>query len=306
MAGYEALGDRCLVLLNLDYLAALASRHADALNTPVAEFTLRGRRFGPWPDVSMMGVVNLSRDSWYRESVVLNVEAAVRRGRRLAAAIVDVGAESTILHAERVDAGRQISQLLPVVRELSGAGALVSVETYDPAVARPALSAGASVLNMTAGESTEPLYRLAAEFGAGVIICFVQGANVREVGDLAAGSDPSAALYEYFAREVERAHACGVEAMWIDAGLGFYYTNLADSAQRVRYQIETMLNSFRLRKLGRPVCHALPHAFEYFEEEVRSAEPFFAVMALLGQTDLLRTHEVAKVRGVIEALRTVG
>lgn len=309
MVGYQALGDCCLTLLNLDYLAQLATSHAAALHAPVAELTLRGRRFAPWPDVSMMGVVNLSRDSWYRESVVMSVDAAVRRGRRLAvegAAIIDVGAESTILDASRVDAAAQQSSLVPIVRELSAANVLVSVETYYPDVARAALSAGAAVLNLTAGEATEPFYRLAAEHDAGVIICFVAGANVREVGDLATGPAHQSALYEYFARETELAASCGVKALWIDAGLGFYYRNLTDSTQRVRYQIETMLNTFRLRTLGWPVCHALPHAFEYFEEEVRSAEPFFAVMALLGQTDLLRTHEVAKVKGVVEALQAAG
>jgi len=69
--------------------------------------------------------------------------------------------------------------------------------------------------------------------------------------------------------------------------------------------MRVFLNSFRLRSLGWPICHALPHAFECFEEEVRAAEPFFAVLALLGQTSLLRTHEVAKVRGVLRAMELV-
>jgi dihydropteroate synthase len=293
-------------LLDLERLAALVARYPEALNPKVAEFTLRGQRFAPWPDASLMGVVNLSRDSWYRESVVLNVEAAVRRGRRLAvegAKLVDVGAESTILNAERVGAEAQSAALLPVIRELSDSAVLVSVETYLPGVAEACLRAGAAVLNLTAGVTTEPFYRLAAEHDAAVIVCFVQGANVREVGDLQLSGDRAQVLYEYFAREVERAEACGVTRLWIDAGLGFYYRNLSDSAERVRYQIETFVNTFRLRTLGRPVCHALPHAFEYFEEEVRSAEPFFGVMALLGKTDLLRTHEVAKVRGVLAAMQ---
>ena len=50
------------------------------------------------------------------------------------------------------------------------------------------------------------------------------------------------------------------------------------------------------------MCHALPHAFEYFGDQVRSAEPFFAVLAALGKTDLFRTHEVAKVRAVLDTL----
>jgi hypothetical protein len=67
--------------------------------------------------------------------------------------------------------------------------------------------------------------------------------------------------------------------------------------------MRVFLNSFRLRTLGFPVCHALPHAFEYFGEEVRCAEPFFAVLAALGKTDLFRTHEVARTRAVLDTLR---
>ena len=66
--------------------------------------------------------------------------------------------------------------------------------------------------------------------------------------------------------------------------------------------MKVFLNTFRLRQLGWPVCHALPHAFEYFGEEVRTAESFFAVLAALGKTSLFRTHEVPKVRAVLETL----
>jgi len=296
-------------MLTLDYLSHLADTHRAALPTAVRSFMLKSQVFHPWPDVALMGVVNLSRDSWYRESVVSSVEAAVRRGLRLAAEgarLIDVGAESTLLQANRVDAGEQTRQLRPVIEQLSAAGVLVSVETYHPSVTRTCLEAGAAVVNLTAGRDTGVFYRMAAEHGAGVIICYVQeAANVREVTDFHRLEDPITLLYDYFARETEAAVQAGCERLWIDPGLGFYYRNLQDSGQRVRHQMETFLNSFRLRTLGWPVCHALPHAFEYFEEEVRCAEPFFAVMALLGQTDLLRTHEVARVRGVLETLKVM-
>jgi len=110
-------------------------------------------------------------------------------------------------------------------------------------------------------------------------------------------------LQEYFARQIEAATSAGISRIWIDPGLGFYYRNLQDSDVRVRHQLRVFLNSFRLRALGWPICHALPHAFACFEEEVRTAEPFFAVPALLGQASLLRTHEVAKVRGVLKAMQ---
>ncbi len=292
-------------MLSLEYLAELAATHQRVLSAPVKEFTLGSRHFAFNSRPALMGVINLSPDSWYRESVCLNAEAATQRGKVLAAqgaAVVDVGAESTLAHARRVDDSTQKSKLLPVIEALSREGILVSIETYHLAVARAGLKAGASVLNLTGTKGNEAFYRLAAEHAAAVIICYVQGTHVREVRDFALTSDPVAGMYEYFARQVERAAGAGAEKLVLDPGLGFYYRNLQDSAVRVRHQMSVFLNSFRLRALGFPICHALPHAFEYFGEEVRCAEPFFAVIAALGKTSLFRTHKVARTKAVRDTL----
>jgi dihydropteroate synthase len=192
-----------------------------------------------------------------------------------------------------------------VVRVLAAAGLCVSVETYHSSVTTACLKAGARVLNLTGTMGSEEIFREVADFDAAVIICFVQGDNVRAVGDLDLGTDPIAALYEFFARQIEAATNAGVSRIWIDPGLGFYYRNLQDSGARIRHQMQIFLNSFRLRALGWPVCQALPHAFECFEDEVRTAEPFFATLALLGQASLLRTHEISKVRGVLGTMAQV-
>ena len=293
-------------MLDLATLAALHDKYRDAAALPVADFALGPHRFDFSAQPYLMGVVNMSADSWYRESVVLNAEAAIRRGRILheqGAAIIDVGAESTLAHAAQIDGAAQSGALIPVVRELSAAGICVSVETYHSSVTTACLKAGAKVLNLTGTVNCDEIFRKVADFDAGVIICFVQGDNVREVDRLNLGPDPITTLHDFFARQIEAATNAGISRIWIDPGLGFYYRNLQDSSERIRHQMHIFLNSFRLRALGWPICHALPHAFECFEDEVRVAEPFFAVLALLGQASLLRTHEVAKVRGV---LRTMG
>ena len=293
-------------MLSLEYLAGLFERHREAARAQVREFTLRDRRFAFNRQPAIMGVVNLSPDSWYRESVCLTAETAIRRAQVLQAQgadLIDLGAESTLAQAARVDEGSQKGLLLPVLKALRAAGLLVSIETYQPAVTRACLEAGAEVLNLTGTEGTEELFRMVAAHGAAVIICYVQGRNVREVGDFDFGADPVALMRDYFARQIETAQRQGVEKILIDPGLGFYYRNLGDSAVRVRHQMTVFLNTFRLRALGFPICHALPHAFEYFGEEVRCAEPFFAVLAALGQTDLFRTHEVPRIRAVLQTLR---
>lgn len=292
-------------MLRLEHLAELFTEHREAAQARVAEFSLRGTRFDFNSRPFVMGVINLSAESWYRESVCLSTERAIERGAILAAqgaSILDVGAESTLAQAGRIDEAAQSARLVPVVRGLSERNLLVSVETYHRSVTQACLEAGASVINLTGSAGSEEIYKLVASHAAAVIICYVQGANVREVGDFDLGGDPIQLMSGYFARQIELARKCGVEKILIDPGLGFYYRNLQDSATRVRHQMRTFLNTFRLRQLGYPVCHALPHAFEYFGEEVRSAEPFFAVLAALGKTDLFRTHEVARTHAVLKTL----
>jgi dihydropteroate synthase len=294
------------VMLKLENLAELLEQNRAAASTRVRKFSIGGKPFKFNSQPAIMGVVNLSADSWYRESVCLSAEAAVRRGRTLAAQgadIVDIGAESTLVHAARVGDAAQKSKLIPVVKKLRAEKILVSVETYSAKVARAALEAGANILNLTGGANPKEIFKMAAAHDAAVIICFVQGRNVREVGDFDFGADPVEMMRDYFSRQVEMAQRNGAEKILLDPGLGFYYRNLQDSAVRVRHQMSIFLNTFRLRALGFPICHALPHAFEFFGDEVRCAEPFFAVLAALGKTDLFRTHEVPRIKAVLETMR---
>lgn len=292
-------------MITLEHLAELYDKNRAAAKAAVKAFSLKGVEFAFNAGPSIMGVVNLSADSWYRESVCLSAETAIRRGevlRAQGAKLIDVGAESTLAHAARVNDLEQNSRLLPVIRALTERGILVSAETYSPPVARKCLQAGAAVLNLTGTVGTKELYEAVAEHDAAVIICYVQGDNVREVGDFDLRDDPILMMREFFARQIEVATRSGVERILIDPGLGFYYRNLQDSAARVRHQMRVFLNAFRLRELGYPICNALPHAFEFFGEEVRSAEAFFAVLAALGGTDLFRTHEVPRVRAVLDTM----
>lgn len=295
-------------MLTLENLFSIAQQYPTELAAPVRSFAVGSHFFDSTQEPSLMGVINLSSDSWYRESVVLNTEAAIRRGKTLlaqGATILDIGAESSLAHAERVDAFRQNSKLLPIIENLSQEGALISVETYHPEVTEAVLKAGARIINLTGTTQTETIFKLAADYDAAVIICFVQGENVREVTDYSLDQDPIPMLSDYFSKKIKEAENAGVTRLWLDPGLGFYYRNLQDSSIRIRHQMNIFLHTFRLRKLGYPLCHALPHAFECFEEEVRTAEPFFAVLAALGKTNLFRTHEIPKVRAVLKSLSMI-
>src|SRR4051794_20918103 len=140
-------------MISLSALAALHSEYADDLARPVEPVAVGGGDSvvigGPEPVV--MGTVNLSRDSTYRESIAVSTGAAVRKARTQVAQgahLVDLGAESSTAAAARVDARTQVDRLVPVVEALAGDCA-VSVETYRLQVVEAGLAAGAQVVNLT-------------------------------------------------------------------------------------------------------------------------------------------------------------
>ncbi|HEY5296969.1 MAG TPA: dihydropteroate synthase [Verrucomicrobiae bacterium] len=293
-------------MLKLEQLAELLEKNHAAVSARVREFSIGEKKFRFNSQPAIMGVVNLSADSWYRESVCVTAEAAIQRGKILTAQgaeIIDLGAESTLANAARTNDAMQKSKLIPVIKKLRAEKILVSVETYSPKIARATLQAGANVLNLTGHAKSKEIFKMVAANDAAVIICFVPGKNVREAGDFDFSADPVEMMRDYFSRQIEIAQRVGVEKIILDPGLGFYYRNLQDSAVRVRHQMNIFLNTFRLRTLGFPIGHALPHAFEFFQDEIRCAEPFFAVLAALGKTDLFRTHEVPRIKAVLETLK---
>jgi dihydropteroate synthase len=290
-------------MINLENLSRLYAAHSDSFTSEIAPLMI-GEKVFDRP--ALMATVNLSPDSTYRESIAVSTEAAVRKSRvywAQGADVVDLGAESSTAKASRVGVKEQISKLVPVIEELSADAIAVSVETYEPEVVRACLSAGAKVVNYTGTTHQAAVFDLASEFSATVILCYVSGADVREITDVDLDKDPIPGLLDYFSQRLDSANKHGVTKIVIDPGMGFYYGNLVDPITRVKHQTRVILNSFRLKSLGYPICQALPHAFNLFEDEFRTAESFFAVIASLGGVNLLRTHEIARVNSVLKTLQ---
>ena len=141
-------------MISLESLARLVAEHGAKFSIPVPPLAIGDREFATDDRPVLMGAVNLSRDSTYRDSIATSLEVAVRKARVMSAQgadVVDIGAESSTARAVRVGPGEQIAALEPVVTALVGEGITVSVETYEPAVAKTCLKAGARVLNLTGG-----------------------------------------------------------------------------------------------------------------------------------------------------------
>ncbi len=293
-------------MITLQDLARLATDHADDLAHPVAPLRLGDKTFDTDHEPVLMSVVNLSQDSAYRESVAVSTEAAVRKARvhvAQGAHVVDLGAESTIPTAASVDGDGQQRLLVPVIEQLTGDGIAVSVETYDVSVARAALEAGACVLNLSGSNHDDRMFALAAEHHATVVLCHVLGPHARDIHDRDVTLDQVPRMAAQFEQRIAHARESGVTDLIVDPGVGFGFS-LDDAQARAQYQAAALLHTFRLRRLGLPIMHALPHAIDIFEDRFRSAEGFFAVLARLGGTGIYRTHEVSLIRSVLAAMGT--
>ncbi|HJQ05725.1 MAG TPA: dihydropteroate synthase [Nocardioides sp.] len=291
-------------MITLAELARLASAYAEDLDQPVAPFTVAGRSYDTDREPVLMGVVNLSRDSTYRESIAVSPETAVRKARIQAAQgahFIDIGAESSRATATAVTAEDQVRSVVPVIEQLAADSIATSIEGYDPTVVRAGLKAGASVVNLTGSHVDEEMFELAAEYDAGLVLCHVLGPHARALDGSDVEADPVPRMLDTFGERIARARELGATSIAVDPGLGFGF-RLADQRSRAQYQAASLLNTFRLRRLGVPVCHAMPHAFDVFEDQFRSGEGFFTVLAHLGRTGIYRVHEVPRVRAVLDAL----
>ena len=291
-------------MLSLSYLSEIFTRYGSEIDAPVDSFKIGGRHFDFVANPAIMGVINLSHDSWYRESISLTTQSAIARGRKLVAEgadIIDLGAEATMAETAQVNAAAQIAALVPVIEGLRAEGIIVSAETYSPEVVEACLVAGANVLNLTGREHESEVLELAASFDATVIMCYVQGMNIREVRDFSSGIDFTDRMLDHFAPRIQAAKAAGVSGIFVDPLL----SSPRGGQERLEHQVLTLLTSFRLRALGQPVCNALLAGYEHFEEQYRDIETFFATLAALGGTNLYRTHEVPKVRAVLRTMQAL-
>lgn len=172
----------------------------------------------------LMGVVNVTPDSFSDGGLFADEEAAIAQGRRLAAeggAIVDIGGESTRPGGAPVDEAEEKRRVLPVIAALAGSGVLISIDTIKPSVAAAALEAGAHIVNDVRGLQGDPaLARVAAEHGAGVVAMHnpaLFGSTTGTEGDAVA------ACIAYFRKTMEIADRAGIAAdrIVLDPGLGF-------------------------------------------------------------------------------------
>ena len=177
--------------------------------------------------VLVMGIVNVTPDSFSDGGRHLDAAAALAHARRLiadGADILDIGGESTRPGAEPLDAAAEIGRVVPVIRALRAENPIpISVDTMKPEVAREAVAAGATIWNdVTALRHAPESLATAAELGCEVVLMHMQG-EPRSMQAEPHYEDVVQEVTAFLARRAEQAIATGVkpERIWLDPGIGF-------------------------------------------------------------------------------------
>ena len=252
----------------------------------------------------LMGVVNVTPDSFSDGGLFLDADRAIRHGRELAAAgaaILDIGGESTRPGARGVSAEEELGRVAPVLAGLEGIGVPISIDTSKAAVAEAALDAGAeSVNDVTALRLDPELAGLCAERDCGVLLMHMQG-TPRTMQENPVYDDVVADVAAFLAGRIEFAMAAGVaeDRIWVDPGIGFGKT--------VEHNLELLRRLDELAALGRPVLVGLSRKSTLGrllgDRDARigttAASVAAAVLAYERGASILRVHDV---REHVEAL----
>jgi dihydropteroate synthase len=251
----------------------------------------------------LMGVVNVTPDSFSDGGLYLDAGEAISHGRELAAqgaAILDVGGESTRPGAAEVDAAEERERTEPVVAALAAGDTAVSIDTSKFAVAEAALAAGATIVNDVTALRTDPeIASLCAERGAGLILMHMQG-NPRTMQQSPVYDDVVDDVKSFLAERIEAATAAGLgeERIWVDPGIGFGKT--------LEHNLELLRRLGELRSLGRPIVVGTSR--KSFIAKIDGSEVTerlggsiaSGLLAWRNGAQVLRVHDVAE---MAEALR---
>ncbi|GGO89478.1 dihydropteroate synthase [Wenjunlia tyrosinilytica] len=279
--------------------------------------TTRGRVAGldDYDRCAVMGVVNVTPDSFSDGGHWFDTDVAVKHGLDLVAAgadIVDVGGESTRPGATRVDEAEELRRVVPVVRRLAAAGVVVSVDTMRAVVAEKAVEAGARLVNdVSGGLADEAMVPVVAAAEVPFVVMHWRGQSL-DMNSRAVYADVVGEVLAELRTRFEAVVAGGVdpERVIIDPGLGF--------AKEAQHDLALVAHLDRLHELGRPLLVAASRkrflgrvlaGEEGAPPPARQRDAATAAVSALAARDgawAVRVHEVAASADAVRVARAVG
>jgi dihydropteroate synthase len=255
----------------------------------------------------VMGVLNVTPDSFSGDGVGDDIKAALAQARRLAdegADIIDVGGESTRPGSAPVSADEEMRRVIPVIERLASEISVpISIDSYKSEVARRALEAGAVMINDQWGLKQDPkLAELAAERGVPLILMSNQrdkgGYDAKLERDTADYADVMAEITSSLKRSIELAINLGVpqENIIIDPGIGF--------GKSWQQELEIIQRLGELRELGRPILvgpsrkSLIGKVLDLPVDDRVEGTAAVVVIAIANGADMVRVHDVRQIARV--------
>jgi dihydropteroate synthase len=259
----------------------------------------------------VMGIVNVTPDSFSDGGLHAGADDAVAHGLRLAAEgadILDIGGESTRPGSDPVAVDEELERVVPVVaglREAAPAGVALSVDTRRPEVAQAATDAGASIVNDVTAAADPAMFEVARATGAGLVLMHMLG-DPKTMQDDPTFDDVVAEVLDFLARRLGAAVAAGVERdrLCVDPGIGFgknLVHNLAllhDIESFERLRVPVLVGASRKRFIGQLTGVDDP------AERVEGTAGAVAWCAAHG-VDVVRVHDVLQMARVIRVVDAI-
>ncbi len=259
----------------------------------------------------VMGIVNVTPDSFSDGGLHAGADDAVAHGLRLAAEgadILDIGGESTRPGSDPVAADEELERVVPVVaglREAAPAGVALSVDTRHPQVARAAIDAGASIVNDVTAAADPAMFEVARVTGAGLVLMHMLG-EPKTMQDDPTYDDVVAEVLDFLARRLGAAVATGLERdrLCVDPGIGFgknLVHNLAllhDIEAFEQLRVPVLVGASRKRFIGQLTGVDDP------AQRVEGTAGAVAWCAAHG-VDVVRVHDVLQMARVVRVVDAI-
>lgn len=257
----------------------------------------------------VMGIINVTPDSFSDGGEYLPVARAVERGRLHAvegAEILDVGGESTRPGATPVSEAEELNRILPVIRALKTVTKVaISIDTMKAAVAHAAVEAGASIINDVSGFRDPAMIDVAARTGAGVVVMHMPGLPTT-MNDNPQYTDVVREVVEYLRVQTDKLLAAGVkaEAISVDPGIGF--------GKLSQHSLSLLAHLDEFAALGYPLCLGVSR--KGFLGRVTGRETGDRMPASLavacravveGTAQVLRVHDVGPTVDMVKVMQAI-
>jgi dihydropteroate synthase len=276
-------------------------------------FRARGKTFELGQRTWLVGVVNVTPDSFFNGGLYFEPARAIERALALAAEgadIIDIGGESSRPGSNPIPAKEEKKRILPVVEVLKQKNdVLISVDTTKAEVAEAALAAGADIINdISAGRFDPRMLPVAARSGAGLILMHMKG-TPRTMQIAPHYEDVVGEVKAFLRERLEAAEACGVprESVLLDPGIGF--------GKKLEHNLVLLNNLGALADLERPLLVGISRK-SFIGKILKLEAPdrlegtiAAAVVSILHGASLLRVHDLQAVKravAVAEAILSQG